>query len=776
MHIFQTKKFAYSFIIIFILSNFIWNLLLRNQQALLDWGGVTFQMIACLISVGWLISAFAKYHGSLRSFWVLLSLGILCYLIGTLIWSFEHFILHLSANRNKLPEVFWLAQNGFYFVALLVSMNNIKNNLFTIRSFLDMLIAMVVAITFSWIFLIGPLLEHRTTIIFHITEILYPILDLGVFVGVLSFFSASHHRIFSKKTTILLTAGLLIQIIADTIYSYLKIVNQYSVGSVNEPLWILSILFIGLSSIGYAPSQSRESHIDPVRQHSSMLIKHSIPYLGVIFLSIYAISFFEKKSPAFLGLFISILLVIVRQLFTLFENKKLVDNLNQLNEELEVKVKERTDRLVETINNMEYLAYHDTVTNLPNRRFLEKRLSQAIPHLSDESKQMAFMLFDLDRFKHINDSLGHSYGDLLLKEVSKRIVQCLKPTEEVFRIGGDEFALLIENTNKQEIEKTALRLLSTIRKTFYLKDFELHITPSIGVAIFPDHGSDLDSLLMKADTAMYKVKANGKNNYKVYTSSMSMEHMMEFEHSLRKALEWDEFLLYYQPQVSIATNKIVGVEALLRWRRPGYGFIPPADFIPLAEETGLILAIGEKVLRKACEQSVAWRQKGLTDLRIAVNISTLQFQQTNFIEMVTNIISETGANPNQIELEITESVAMGPIENFLAKLSLLKHMGFQIAIDDFGTGYSSLHYLSQFQINRLKIDRSFISSLEKSEKDEAIVKLIVMMAKGLNFNVLAEGVETEAQSTFLKQIGCDEFQGYLFSRPLSLDECEHLLF
>ncbi|WP_308162181.1 EAL domain-containing protein [Bacillus sp. ISL-18] len=437
-------------------------------------------------------------------------------------------------------------------------------------------------------------------------------------------------------------------------------------------------------------------------------------------------------------------------------------------------MKERTDRLVETLNSMEQMAYHDVVTGLPNRRFMEKRVLLAINDKTGR-KKMGLMILDLDRFKHINDSLGHSYGDLLLKEVGKRLVNCLEPHELVCRFGGDEYALLVENTTIPEIEKKAADILKALRETYYIEGFELHVTPSIGVSIFPDHGCDFDSLLMKADTAMYKVKEKGKNHFKIYSGSMSMESMVELESSLRKGLERNEFFLYFQPQISIPTNEIVGVEALLRWERPGYGMVPPSQFIPLSEETGLIVPLGEKVLLEACKQSVAWEKKGISPLRIAVNISSLQFHDNDFIEKVSRIIKETGANPNHIELEITESIAMGPIENNLAKLTFLKQMGFQIAMDDFGTGYSSLHYLSQFPIDRLKIDRSFISSLEKSQKDADIVKLIVLMAKGMNFQVIAEGVEEEVQKTFLQEIDCDEFQGYLFSRPLSVEDCERLL-
>ncbi|MFD3450524.1 EAL domain-containing protein [Microbacteriaceae bacterium 4G12] len=772
MYILGIKKFAYFFIVVFVISNILWNLAFQNKQTLLDWGGVTFQIIACLISVIWIISAFLKCEGKARSFWLFLGLGILSYLTGTLIWAHNEFILKVSEESSKFPETFWIVQNGFYFIALVVLMNEIKSHLLTIRFFLDMLIVMSVATTFSWIFIINPLLNQRSNIIFNITELLYPILDLGVLVGVLSFFIAEN-SIFTKSTSFLLISGFLIQIIADSIFSYLKAVNRYTVGSLNEPLWILSILLIGLAGMYHVPFLTKEVRIK--RPKHRLFFRYSIPYVGVLFLSIYVISLLYKTYPIVMGLFFSILLVILRQIFTLLENDKLVNDLNHLNEELDVKVKERTDRLVETVNSMEHLAYHDVVTGLPNRRFMEKRLLQAITNNKASHRQIAFILLDLDRFKHINDSLGHSYGDLLLKEVGQRLVNCLKLNEFVSRIGGDEFALLIENTNVQEIEKKAKSILLSLRETFNIEGFELHITPSIGVSIFPDHGSDFEALLMKADTAMYKVKENGKNHFKMYSGSMSMEPMMELENSLRKGLERNEFILYYQPQVSLITNEIVGVEALLRWERPGYGLVPPSKFIPLAEETGLIVPIGERVLLKACEQSVAWRKKGLLELRIAVNISSLQFQQNDFIESVSRIIKETGASSNCIELEITESISMGPIENNLAKLSMLKQMGLQIAMDDFGTGYSSLHYLSQFPIDRLKIDRSFISSLEKSKKDTAIVKLIVMMAKGLNFQVLAEGVEEEKQKTFLEEIGCDEFQGYLFSRPLSVEDCETLM-
>ncbi len=551
--------------------------------------------------------------------------------------------------------------------------------------------------------------------------------------------------------------------------------NLYNVGSISEPLWILSLFFLALAGI-YHETPSLVKQKNDSQMENRFLVRHSLPYVGVVLLSLYVISQIYHTAPVVVGLFLTILLVVLRQLFTLLDNDKLVTELNDLNEQLEVKVKERTDRLVETINQMEYLAYHDVVTGLPNRRFIEKRLSRAISnHNVRSKKKIAFLLLDLDRFKHINDSLGHSYGDLLLKEVGDRLTSSLKPNELVCRIGGDEYGILLENKNELQIENIAENILTVLRKTYDIRGEELYVTPSIGVSIFPEHGNSFESLLMKADTAMYKVKEAGKNHYKIYHAEMDIEPQVTMENALRKGIERNELELYYQPQVSLENNNIVGVEALLRWIRPDQGMVPPCKFIPLAEETGLILPLGEWVLKEACLQSVKWGEQGILPIRIAVNISAIQFQQNNFIEKVTETLFETKANPENIELEITESVAMGSIEETLSKLQSLKEMGFHIAMDDFGTGYSSLQYLNQYPIDHLKIDRSFISSLHTSEKNVAIVKLIVLMAKGLNYKVIAEGVEDDSQKLFLRSIECDEYQGYLFSPPLNRLDTEVLL-
>jgi diguanylate cyclase (GGDEF)-like protein/PAS domain S-box-containing protein len=422
-----------------------------------------------------------------------------------------------------------------------------------------------------------------------------------------------------------------------------------------------------------------------------------------------------------------------------------------------------------------YMAYHDPLTGLPNRRLFEERLNQAIMDAQRNRKVIGVMFIDLDRFKTINDTLGHGIGDELLFSVAKRIEGCLRKNDTVARQGGDEFTVLIKDVScAEDVVIVAKKILRYLNQPYYINEHEIETTPSIGIALYPTDGQDATTLMKNADTAMYRVKENGKNHYRLYTSHMSesssKKRMLEKE--LHKALRNGELVIYYQPQVDIHQQKVMGVEALLRWQHPTMGLLSAGEFIPLAEETGFILPIGEWVLKQACEQAKQWQEAGYPLIKIGVNLSPKQFYQDNLVDVVAKILLETNLPPGCLELEITESIAMSKAQETIDKLHELKKLGIQISMDDFGTGYSSLAYLTKFPIDTLKIAREFVNDIGSDVNNEAIVSSIIDMTRNLQLNVIAEGVETEEQSLFLQRHACNQMQGYLFSKPLHADEVE----
>lgn len=419
-----------------------------------------------------------------------------------------------------------------------------------------------------------------------------------------------------------------------------------------------------------------------------------------------------------------------------------------------------------------HMAYHDVLTNLPNRRFFEDELTRALSLAQRKGEMMALLFLDLDRFKYINDSLGHQFGDRLLQELSDRLKESIGSAGTLARMGGDEFTMIFPAiSNESDVIAMADRIIHSLQKPLHVECRECMVTTSIGISIFPRDGEDAQTLMKHADAAMYSAKEKGRNRYIVYSFTMSnhASECLAMEQELHKALERGEFHLQYQPQIDCQTGKIVGVEALLRWQHPVWGLISPAEFIPLAEETGLIVPIGEWALRTACNQAKLWEQAGYDPLRVAVNLSARQFQQENLVQMIQQVLQETDMQPELLELEITESVVMKNPDAVIGVLHELKRLGMKLSIDDFGTGYSSLSYLRDFPIDRLKIDRSFVSAI--TEKDDAVIaQSIIAMAHNLHLSVLAEGVENELQFAFLREQKCDEMQGYLYSKPLSAEE------
>jgi diguanylate cyclase (GGDEF)-like protein/PAS domain S-box-containing protein len=427
---------------------------------------------------------------------------------------------------------------------------------------------------------------------------------------------------------------------------------------------------------------------------------------------------------------------------------------------------------------MTHSAQHDFLTGLPNRMLLNDRVGQAIVFAPRHMKKVAVLFLDLDGFKHINDSLGHPIGDKLLQSIAKRLVDCVRGADTVSRQGGDEFVVLLsEVEHPEDAAITARRLLQAVAEPHSIEPHDLHVTASIGVSVYPEDGLNAEALVKNADTAMYQAKENGRQSYQFFKPAMNVRAVerQSIEESLRRALERQEFVLYYQPKIHLRTREITGAEALIRWTHPSRGPVSPAQFIPVAEDCGLIVPIGRWVLREACKQARTWVDAGLPPSTMAVNISAMEFRDENFLESVFAILKETGLDPSSLELELTESVLMKRAESAASVLQTLRARGVQVAVDDFGTGYSSLSYLRKFPIDALKIDQSFIRQITSAPFDTTIVTAVISMARSMNLRVVAEGVETQEELAFLQAHECDEAQGYYFSHPVLPQQFAKLL-
>jgi len=436
-----------------------------------------------------------------------------------------------------------------------------------------------------------------------------------------------------------------------------------------------------------------------------------------------------------------------------------------------------------------FLAYHDSLTALPNNRLFKDRLQHAITQAERNNKILAVMFLDLDRFKLINDTMGHSAGDELLKITSQRLIEAVRKTDSVAintsdlsmsvaRLGGDEFTILLEDVDSiQAVAHIAERVIDNVSLPMMLERQEVHISTSIGIAVFPSDGDKAEDILQHADTAMYHAKAQGRNNFQFYTESMnkSSVELLALENNLHKAIEQQELCLYYQPQVSVVSGQLVGMEALIRWKHPDKGFISPGVFIPVAEETGMISRIGKWVIQEACEQGVRWMKAGYELHKISVNLSARQLKDETLPKQISDILKSTGMPADKLGIELTESAIILDPDVALMRLQKIKELGISLSLDDFGTGYSSLSYLKRFPIDTLKIDQAFVRDVKVDHEDAALVKAIIAMAHGLGMDVIAEGVEVQEQLEFLGANACDSIQGYLFSRPLPPAEMEDML-
>ena len=533
---------------------------------------------------------------------------------------------------------------------------------------------------------------------------------------------------------------------------------------------IVGLMIVGLGDALYIFSSSAMGQVFVADAYAFELIRYSAWTLGNVFL---ALGFWH-----WLPLVCAI--------------KKAEEDLKQANELLEEQVTQRTSELklandklrldLEDRKRVElsirHMAHHDALTGLPNRTLFRDRLTHAMAQADRYHQILAVLFLDLDRFKAINDTLGHNVGDQLLKMAAERLRSCVRDCDTVARLGGDEFTIIVDDiVEVQDAAVVAQKILDTLSQPFNLHNHEVFISVSIGLTLYPNDDENADNLLRNADSAMYRAKEYGRNNYQFYVADMNVKARarLMLESQLRRALDRDEFTLYYQPRVDLFSGKVIGAEALLRWRHPDMGLVPPVQFIPILEETGMIIPVGDWVLQQASQQNRAWQDQGLTPIRMAVNLSVRQFIQKDLAGTILKIIERAGLAPKYLELEITEDLFLEQNQTNIITLTKLRNSGIHISIDDFGTGYSSLSYLKRLPIDTLKIDQSFLRDIENDPDNKAITSAIIAMASSLHLNVLAEGVETEEQLTFLRAQGCNEIQGYSFSKPLTATEFEKLL-
>ncbi len=730
------------------------------------------QTIPPLIVFIMLLKTWIKSEYADKLFWLRLCVGCGSYLLSQLAWDYYEIILGISNPVIGWSSIFWALSALSYIAAVTHKLNEKGDSNWNWILLIDTFTVMCIAFSVTSVYIILPRLAHINDAFFeNMLYLAYPIGNLVcLYVSINLYFSLKRNDP-ERKTLYLVSFAFLVMFFANSIYSYMAMIGVYYSGSMMDPLWSLYILILGLASMEYLnmskePSPAETNNLTATYPNK---VVSFLPITSVILLFIFMI--FSQNKVVMVFSSISVILITLRHAVIIMQNRQLISTLEFLNSNLEGEVANRTQEL-------NAMAFYDQLTGLPNRRLFETNLKAALLAANQKCSSLAVMFLDLDRFKTINDTLGHSFGDLLLKEVAHRIESCLGNNYMLSRQGGDEFAIIIDGfTDQQAVESIAQKILDKLIKPMELNNYYTYTTCSIGIAIYSPQSSDSGTLMRHADAAMYRSKELGKNTYQFYNPDMdkSISRKLTLERELREAIERNEFTMYYQPQINAIDGRIVGAEALIRWMHPTQGLVFPADFISIAEETGMIDIIGQWVLKASFLQAKKWHDQGYKQLKIGVNISPYQLQQDDFVSLVGQVITETGLPPEYIDLEITESASIQNISDDIKKLRQLRDLGVSISIDDFGTGFSSLSYLNKLPVNTLKIAQQFVRHIKGDASNKAIVSAIIAIAKNLKLNIIAEGVENVYQLNYLKAQSCFEMQGYLFSRPVSAEAFLELL-
>lgn len=730
----KTHKTALTALFLVLIFLYSWNFIHINNEWLSALGTSLAPVIAALVSSKWMYDAYKEQQGKERYVGLLFSIALIIHAIGNLIW-----FLGIVANQFlKAPEIsytFWLTACFLFLATLLYKMLLIKpimSNSYLFNTIIFLIVITAIFIHYS----VAPFLESTEHLFdFIVIGTLYPLADIGLlFVSTLLYFLLRHRP--EKSVMLYFMAAFYLQILGDLLAVIMKTNKDYYQLLI-EPIWVGSLLCIGFAGV-FAKKNPKLASYDLSHNKESFF-----PYVGVLLLAVLAYRNNEWDLDALnIALGIIFFMIISRQFVVIKQNRKLLLNYREL-------------------------AYHDSLTGLLNRASFKKDLEAAIKNAKSENSSFYVLLIDLDRFKMVNDTLGHIIGDHVLVKSAQILNGALNEECCIYRIGGDEFVILLQKSTHENYKIVAKQIIEAFNETFFIDEHEITITPSIGISSYPYNGEDSLSLFKAADTAMYLAKGRGRNNYQLFNSQVNevLTRKMIIENELRRAIQRDELELVYQPKFNLMTNEIIGMEALLRWNSKELGIVSPAEFIPVAEDSGLIVSIGEWVMKKAFLQNKEWQDQGYPALRVSVNVSVQQFKNSNIVKTVAKCILETGLDPKYVELEITESI-MQNIAESTRVLTELRKLGMKISLDDFGTGYSSLHILKSLPIDTLKIDKAFIDDIKK-DNDHSLVKGIIDIATNLNLEIVAEGVEHEYQVKALICYNCPYGQGYYFAKPVS---------
>ncbi|MDR3573958.1 MAG: EAL domain-containing protein [Anaerolineaceae bacterium] len=741
-------------------------------------------------------AAGALFYGAHRSFsvsrrtglaWTILALSVTSFAFGDTLWAYLEAYLGQSPFPS-MADYFYIIFYPIFLAGVLI----LPTEPLTIREWvkrsLDMGIVLLSAALAFWNLLIGPLnsANNAAPVINQILSLSYPVGDFLLFWASLAliYYQSKRQR---SSSTLLLVIGATIMLVTDCIFGYENMLGSYVSGSILDFGWVVAFLAFGLAGILQANSLvSNERKSQPVQ---STALPSWISYLPYVWLAGAYLLLLQSHSTPFpmdffslsLSIGIIIALVVIRQLVETTENSNLNAQLRvallrlqqqanqqvETNQELQVEINERK----KAEEQLTHDALHDSLTGLPNRVLFMDRLGRAIEYSKRQNHPFSVLFLDLDHFKVINDSMGHSAGDLLLITIAQRLKVSLRSSDTVARLGGDEFVILLEGTNDLEsVISSANRVQVDLKIPFTLHNRKVFITASIGIVLSVSEYDRPEEVLRDADLAMYRAKANGKARFEIFNADLRTQAIsrLEIENELRRALERQEFVLNYQPILGLKASDLIGFEALIRWNHPSRGLLLPAEFISVAEETGLILPIGEWVLREACTQTKLWQQafSRQTYLAINVNISSKQLADPNFIDQLLQVLKDTRLDPIYLRLEITESVLIDNQVEANEIFEKLSALGIQLEVDDFGTGYSALNYIQHFPIHTIKIDKSFVEEIGVTEKNFGLIQAIILMAHEMGMDAIAEGVETNDQLQSLKKMGCNYGQGFLISRPL----------